>query len=173
MEKGKYIIVKERGCLVPILFHELISHDSFLEIYCKSNIHSAGFFQIFIVQIHDSITLKVRIYGRSDSLNLECCADDFQIIAKFLEIEEHSMTLSELYKLQETAIKNQQCIITATQKEKQETSTKEILTQILKNQLLIMSPHSSGPAYEQAHKETQELYERIKNEKRQTKKTQN
>lgn len=39
----KYIIVKEMGIEVAIVFSELIGHDSFLNMYSSDEILSAGF----------------------------------------------------------------------------------------------------------------------------------
>ena len=84
MEKGKYIIVKERGHLVPILFHLLISHDTFLNCYHKDNIHSAGFFQIVLFPIHDKHIITVHVFGKSTSLNLKTDDDDAKRIEHLL-----------------------------------------------------------------------------------------
>ena len=77
MDYSKYIIVKEMGHNVPILFSHLISHDTFLQCYAKVNIKSAGFFR---VEKDDTTTT----FGKSLSLNLSSNSEDAILIEKLL-----------------------------------------------------------------------------------------
>ena len=76
MNYGKYIVVKEMGCLVAILFNSLISHDTFLHCYSKENIISGGFFRI---GGDDIIT-----FGKSISLSISPNDRDSEIINRIL-----------------------------------------------------------------------------------------
>jgi len=80
MKTGKYIIVKELGHLVPILFHELISHNTFLKCYHIDDIHSAGFFHV-----HQD--KQVSVFGISRTLKLKFDPDDSFRIQHLLETE--------------------------------------------------------------------------------------
>jgi len=77
MNYGKYIIVLEREHLTPILFGNLISHDTFLQCYTKSNILSAGFFR---TDGDDIIT-----FGESTILDKTANDGDGSIIKKIIQ----------------------------------------------------------------------------------------
>ncbi len=85
MNCGKYIIIKQSGLLIPILFHETISHDNFLKCYSKNNIRSAGFFQVILQQCHDSHKITVHVFGRSSTLKISTHCDDSLLIQHLLE----------------------------------------------------------------------------------------
>ncbi len=84
MDKGKYIIVLERGNKVAILFSSLIGHDTFLKCYCKANIVSAGFFEVYSDQDnHDYHCIEP--FGKSTMLKIESHPEeDKKIIERFL-----------------------------------------------------------------------------------------
>lgn len=84
MEKGKYIIVLENGHKVPILFHTLITHDTFLKCYSKANIKSAGFFEVF-KPLPD--TIVVDTFGASQSLEISSDSEDCTLLSNFLKLE--------------------------------------------------------------------------------------
>ena len=62
MSFGKYIIVDNYQ---PILFHKTISHDSFLRVFPKNMITSAGFFQVTGKPTEkDSTAIEVSVFGK-------------------------------------------------------------------------------------------------------------
>ena len=81
MNDRKYIIVKEQGCELAILFHEVISHDKFLKVYDKDSIVSAGFFQ---VDIKDE-ELSVLAFGESTTLKKKSRKEDAIYIERVLK----------------------------------------------------------------------------------------
>jgi len=80
MEYGKYIIVLERGHLIPILFDSLIPHDTFLRCFPKANILSAGFFRTDRIKGEEIIT-----FGKSINLDLSPNNGDNILIKKLLQ----------------------------------------------------------------------------------------
>ena len=78
---GKYIIVDNYQ---PILFHKDISHDSFIRIFSKDMITSAGFFQINGKPTEkDPTAIEVSVFGDSTSLG-QCPRDGDEDIIKRL-----------------------------------------------------------------------------------------
>jgi len=84
MDKGKYIIV-ETNCVNPILFPCTIEHGSFLEIFNRQCILSAGFFEVMAEPNEkDPNDISVAVWGKSTSLNLYSREDDARLIKNLL-----------------------------------------------------------------------------------------
>ena len=82
MTYGKYIIVLEHGCKIPILFDSIIEHCKFMLMYNMENIISAGFFQVFIDKKEN---IKVAAFGCSTTLMKKAQPEDGEIIRKMIE----------------------------------------------------------------------------------------
>lgn len=81
MSFRKYIIIEEMGIEIPVLFSENLSHDSFLRMFNRNQIVSAGFFQTktYLGEI------RVFTFGKSVSLKKESREIDEELIKKILE----------------------------------------------------------------------------------------
>jgi len=77
MRYMKYIIVEKMGIQVPILFSDIVSHNS-VAVSLPSVI-SAGFFCV------DFVTEKVTVWGKSTSLDKESRKQDAEIIKSELQ----------------------------------------------------------------------------------------
>ena len=76
MSFSKYIIVKEKGHEVAVLFDPLIPHNEI-----RKSAISAGF---FCVEASSSIRIKVSVFGESISLKLQTRPEDATLIEKML-----------------------------------------------------------------------------------------
>jgi len=82
MSFGKYIIVDNYQ---PILFHKTISHDSFIRVFPKDMITSAGFFQVTGKPTEkDPTAIEVSVFGDSTTLKLSPKEGDEDVIIKTL-----------------------------------------------------------------------------------------
>lgn len=77
--KSKYLIIKDKGLEIPILFSPLLNHK---EILGAEMAVSAGFCRIKSVN-----PLKVEVWGNSVGLNLNSRPEDKGIIESLLEYE--------------------------------------------------------------------------------------
>lgn len=72
MNYGKYIIIEIGLIEQAIIFDSFMLHDSFLSIFSKDRIISAGF---FIVEAqpseNDEKDISVSVFGQSDSLKIK------------------------------------------------------------------------------------------------------
>lgn len=80
MGRTKYVVIEQMGALVPIIFSNLMSHDTFKHLRPKS----AGFAYIAVVGMtgNDRLAMRVSVSGKSDSLNLGSRPEDAELIRK-------------------------------------------------------------------------------------------
>ena len=92
MFEGKYIIIDLDGSGfrgTPILFHNMISHDTFLSIYKKDRIMSAGFFMVGAEPSEkDDKDISVSVWGKSVTLGIKSREEDSELIEKLLRPKE-------------------------------------------------------------------------------------
>lgn len=81
MEYGKYVIVKNRGHEVAIVFDPIIKHIVFSFAFV-GDIISAGFFRVGIAENKD---IGITTFGKSTSLKLTSRRADAALIAKILK----------------------------------------------------------------------------------------
>jgi len=91
MFEGKYIIIDFDGSGfrgTPILFHSIISHDTFLNIYEKDRIMSAGFFMVGAEPTEkDDKDIGVSVWGKSVTLGKKTREEDAELIKNLLRPE--------------------------------------------------------------------------------------
>jgi len=87
----KYVIVKDRGCEMPVMFPDPMVHKTFKNLVPIA----AGMYEVYTATIHREMSghcgepvLKVRVWGKSVSLDgLKSRPEDADIIKHALEFE--------------------------------------------------------------------------------------
>jgi hypothetical protein len=81
----KYVIIEKSGMEVPIMFPDMIQHDSFVDINSGEKIISAGKFEI----AYDRKNLKYifSTWGKSVSLGISSHPEDADIIHHAFEFK--------------------------------------------------------------------------------------
>lgn len=85
MGRIKYVIVKEAGFEIPILFSHLMEHSRFRHWGGGDKVVSAGFVGVY----NKKMVLSVSVWGKSDSLNIASRPEDAEIIKQSLFREEY------------------------------------------------------------------------------------
>ena len=86
MDYGKYIIIECMGCENVIMFDASQSHDSFLNMFSKEFVVSAGFFTVGAKESPDDPEdITVSAFGKSSTLGIESRPNtDNRLIKKVL-----------------------------------------------------------------------------------------
>jgi len=83
MEYGKYIIIDGGGFDQVIIFDNTVSHDTFLPIFNKESILSAGFFAVGAKPSeNDEHDIDVSVFGESVTLNKNVRKDKDEFLIK-------------------------------------------------------------------------------------------